>query len=60
MTNDMIIIYITILLASPFLGTFIGQLFSKKHRGAAMMWGAIIFTSAASAFTPILLTMAIQ
>jgi len=56
----MIIIYITILLASPFLGTFIGQLFSKKHRGAAMMWGAIISTSVASAFTPILLTMAIQ
>lgn len=60
LTNDIIIIYITILLASPFLGAFIGRLSSKKHRGTAMMLGAIISTSAASAFTPILLTMTIQ
>ncbi|NUJ17488.1 hypothetical protein FKN04_12970 [Bacillus glycinifermentans] len=45
MTNDMIIIYIAILLLSPFLGAFIGQLFSKKHRGIAMMFGAMISTS---------------
>ncbi|MDE1407077.1 hypothetical protein NSQ93_22185 [Bacillus sp. FSL W8-0445] len=60
MSNDIIIIYMTILIASPFLGAFIGQFFSKKHKGVAMMLGAIISTSAASAFTPILLTMTIQ
>lgn len=60
MRDDITIIYMTILTASPFLGAFIGQFFSKKQKGMAMMLGAIISTSAASAFTPILLTMTMQ